>query len=978
MFLAQALNNIKLIEPRIDRQQVLVETLKNPEKLAKTLLRIEFLTACRKFKVVPRFIEDALKPVNKLFKNNNCIRGRADSFATTLLNEAIAESFRQKAFLERRRACLKKDVSYFLTEEKLTQIALTCNQVFDITIREKRPHLIRKFNRRRQCKADENKADRTEMEEIYDTANQADGSDILSNSKRVNNLSSLALNDHQLDILSKGPNFAVTQSISKNVLLEVENSVERLAYGKRWKDDISRRLRAIKQYKEIRGTEPENEERQNGETEQQDMSRATEIDSVQQTEDCRTGNVVNRPMHHGPEGDEDGDARRDNITAGQLDDDGSVEGSERRAARGSVPDLNFRFPDLAKRFPPPSDVDVERNLRKLKLDVLRTYKNHKITNCNMTAKEKDFIRELGNNGHVVVKQSDKCKGLVLLDKETYKDKVDLILDDPEKYENLSKNPVARVEAKTKQVFKSVAKGKLPDKIISDLTPNHSRTPVFYGLPKDHKPDVPLRPVVSGSGGPTEKTACLLEQILKQLLVFIPTHLRDTKDFLSRANDHCKSQPLAEDAIFFSIDVVNLYGSIPVEEAIEAAKNKLETHGKDIDTFGLSYEDICALLDQCLHNNVFSFGDNYYRQKQGIAMGNPCAPPLAIIFLDRFEQQALSGTVRKPVFLVRYIDDYAGFWTYGEQALTEFLHYLNSLHPNLSFTLDYSKPNKAVPFLDTSVTLTSVGGICMLETELYIKPMNSGIVLHATSAHPTSTKHNMIRNMFHRAFNNSSSKEREENSVEKIRSLLLGNGYSSRLLKRLLREVRLARPRGAKGRRKLEAKEDGYLTLPYIDENLLCKVKRIVNRSGLNVKLAWRNENKLKNKLVHSAFKPPCCPGGKRCNLCQSGFKGQCTQKNVVYLLKCSLCNREYIGESKRPLRLRYNEHVRDMVSRKVDTPMGEHFRTAHPEAGHTPIPFEVKVLYKARDHPDRKIAESVLIKKQRPELNANVSSWPIM
>ena len=451
---------------------------------------------------------------------------------------------------------------------------------------------------------------------------------------------------------------------------------------------------------------------------------------------------------------------------------------------------------------------------------------------------------------------------------------------------------------------------------------------------------------------------------------------DTKDFLTRAANHCRSDPLPEGAVFFSIDVVNLYGSIPVAEAIEAAKEKLGVHGRDIDTFGLSHDDVCTLLDQCLHNNVFSFGDAFYRQKVGIAMGNPCAPPLAIIFLDRFEQRALANAEWKPDFLVRYIDDYAGFWTHGEEALLSFLDYLNSLHPNLEFTLDYTKQDRGVPFLDTLVNIgTSSTGQGRLDTELYIKPTNSGIVLHASSAHPTTTKHNMVRNMFHRAMNNSSSGEKERVSVEKIRVLLTGNGYSPKLLKRLLREVRVAR---ATRRQKRTVGEDGFLTLPYVDENLLCKLKSVVKKSGLNVKLAWRNEQKLKKQLVRSAFTKPLCPGGSRCTLCKTDFRGPCTQKNVVYMLECELCSKQYVGETKRPVRLRYNEHVRDLKGKKADTPMGDHFRIEHPEAEFVPSLMTMKVLYHARDHPDRKIAESLLIKKHLPELNSNVTSWPIM
>ena len=50
------------------------------------------------------------------------------------------------------------------------------------------------------------------------------------------------------------------------------------------------------------------------------------------------------------------------------------------------------------------------------------------------------------------------------------------------------------------------------------------------------------------------------------------------------------------------------------------------------------------------------------------------------------------------------------------------------------------------------------------------------------------------------------------------------------------------------------------------------------------------------------------------------------------------------GETKRPLRLRYNEHFRDAIGRKEDTPMGDHFRMVHAQTDHSPPPFEVRVL----------------------------------
>ena len=111
--------------------------------------------------------------------------------------------------------------------------------------------------------------------------------------------------------------------------------------------------------------------------------------------------------------------------------------------------------------------------------------------------------------------------------------------------------------------------------------------------------------------------------------------------------------------------------MPVEEAIQAPKEKLGAHAGEIATFDLGKVDICALLDQCLHNNVFPFGDAFFRQKQD----NQCAPPLAIIFLAKSEQQALIGVALKPDLLVRYIDDFAGIWNHGEEELFNFLKYI---------------------------------------------------------------------------------------------------------------------------------------------------------------------------------------------------------------------------------------------------------------------------------------------------------------
>ena len=88
------------------------------------------------------------------------------------------------------------------------------------------------------------------------------------------------------------------------------------------------------------------------------------------------------------------------------------------------------------------------------------------------------------------------------------------------------------------------------------------------------------------------------------------------------------------------------------------------------------------------------------------------------------------------------------------------------------------------------------------------------------------------------------------------------------------------------------------------------------------------------------------------------------------MLRCKLCETndvttDYIGETKLPLRLRYNEHLRDMIGRKEDTLMetisGWHIprRTIR----HRLLKLGFCTGRKSIQSPDRKIAESIYTSK---------------
>ena len=56
---------------------------------------------------------------------------------------------------------------------------------------------------------------------------------------------------------------------------------------------------------------------------------------------------------------------------------------------------------------------------------------------------------------------------------------------------------------------------------------------FYGLPKIHKPDVPLRPSVASQGSPTYNLAKYLAEILKPLVGKSEHHVVNSKEFITK-------------------------------------------------------------------------------------------------------------------------------------------------------------------------------------------------------------------------------------------------------------------------------------------------------------------------------------------------------------------------------------------------------------------------------------------------------------
>ncbi|RVE53158.1 hypothetical protein evm_002255 [Chilo suppressalis] len=106
-------------------------------------------------------------------------------------------------------------------------------------------------------------------------------------------------------------------------------------------------------------------------------------------------------------------------------------------------------------------------------------------------------------------------------------------------------------------------------------------------------------------------------------------VKDSDQFVNEIRD----QRLMDNEIVVSFDVQSLFTCLPVQDCIEITKKKLLENNMPI--------EYAVLLEHCLTSGYLLWGDDFYVQMEGVAMGSPVSPVVADILMEDFEKRALS-------------------------------------------------------------------------------------------------------------------------------------------------------------------------------------------------------------------------------------------------------------------------------------------------------------------------------------------------
>jgi len=117
------------------------------------------------------------------------------------------------------------------------------------------------------------------------------------------------------------------------------------------------------------------------------------------------------------------------------------------------------------------------------------------------------------------------------------------------------------------------------------------------------------------------------------------------------------------------------------------------------------------------------------------------------------------------------------------AATEFLSTLNGLHPSLTFMMELPVDNK-ISFIGIEIVKNGT----KLETQVYRKPTNTGLLLHFQSRMDKCYKDSLLKTMIHCAYALLSTTEALNAECAELRSIFSCLDYPISLLLTLLSTI----------------------------------------------------------------------------------------------------------------------------------------------------------------------------------------------
>jgi len=360
--------------------------------------------------------------------------------------------------------------------------------------------------------------------------------------------------------------------------------------------------------------------------------------------------------------------------------------------------------------------------------------------------QKAALRWLTSHSNVIVFPTDKNLGPAIMERDRYIQRaLDEHLSDTKTYRQLDKTTADRRIKTIRIILKRIISDLKAAGLGSDATFLQRSTivedpyPYFYLLAKVHKQPLKTRPIVSVSGSILHGLGRWVDYVLQTICKQLPYRASSSQELV---RDLRQLGPLPPTAQLFTCDATSMYTNIDTVHALALIDGFLKEHPAFLTTAGVPHDVFMRSLRTIMTHNVFRFGDTYWIQLSGTAMGAPPAPMYATLYFGILEQR-LVPSFPQCLFYRRYIDDGLGIW---------------------------------IPPADPN------------EQRIFEKALNLYLYLPPHSCHPPGILKGLICGMMLRFFRLSSSIATAHHDVKRLLQRLVARGYSPSLVNEIMRKA----------------------------------------------------------------------------------------------------------------------------------------------------------------------------------------------
>lgn len=548
---------------------------------------------------------------------------------------------------------------------------------------------------------------------------------------------------------------------------------------------------------------------------------------------------------------------------------------------------------------------------------------------------------LKNHPELLVASADKGNVTVIIATEQYNQKMLELLDDSETYIRIKKDKTASTQENANQLISTWERfGFITKNLAKSLRKYNSNPAKLYGLIKIHKPNNPIRPIVSSIGSPTYNMSKFFTNILANIVGKTNSFVKDSFDLKSKINNLI----IPDDHKLFSLDVISLFTNIPNDIISEIIDKKWNDIQRYTNLTSIAFKNGLSFV---VNNCFFSFKDQHYHQISGSPMGSPVSPVLANLVMEHLEETVLASLSRQPLLYLRYVDDI--FCIAKETDIQTIHNSFNSFHEKLQFTIETETDN-SIPFLDLTIQRNDNG---RLITDWYHKNTWSGRYLNYDSYLPTVYKTNTITILTKRILSLSDPEFHNKN-FQLLKTTLTENNYPQHIINRTIKleKQKFQNPPTLINNPTEETTTQHYISIPY-EHRTFDSLKRILKPH--NIKLVAKPHNTL-YKHTFSKLKDKT---------------DQQLQSNLIYEVPCKDCNQTYIGQTKQYLKKRMYSHRYHI---NIKDPKHSALVDHSLRLNHSPNFDEVKILDKETNYSKRNILEMIHIKTTDNTMNKQTDS----